>query len=71
MLGKLLHLTFDALLLSMVLSGLRRGSGLAVDLKSLPMDARGIVRGWLESGEWAMDFTTVVLGRSSYFERIR
>ena len=52
MLGKLLHLTFDALLLSMVLSGLRRGSGLAVDLKSLPMDARGIVRGWLESGEW-------------------
>lgn len=63
MFGKLFHLCFDAVLISMILSGIRRGSGLSMDLKSLPNDFRQIVRGWLEMGEWV---SQAAYGRGSW-----
>ncbi|PWN46351.1 hypothetical protein IE81DRAFT_319257 [Ceraceosorus guamensis] len=69
MFGSLMHLAFDAALLSMVLSGVRRGSGIGLDLNVFPADFRHFIRAYLEVGEWSMDFLTVVLGRSNYFTR--
>ncbi|WFD31888.1 hypothetical protein MSPP1_002928 [Malassezia sp. CBS 17886] len=62
MLGRVFHLLVDALLISMALSGIKRNTGLTLSLSRVSnRDVR----------KFLMDFTVVVLGRSSSFERIR
>lgn len=53
MLGKLFHLALDAALVAMVLSGVRRTTGITPSLIQVPSkDARNLLRAYLETGEW-------------------
>ncbi|GJN90746.1 hypothetical protein Rhopal_003760-T1 [Rhodotorula paludigena] len=72
MLGKLFHLTVDAILISLCLAGIKRSTGLSPALAKLRnKDLRQLASTYLEMGEWAMDFAVVFMGRSSAFERRR
>lgn len=94
MFGRIFHLVFDALLISVALSGIKRSTGLTPAVSRLPnKDVRNLMRIYLEAGEWVcvrslprfscdpvltcfafkqiMDFSVVILGRSSSFERVR
>ncbi|WFD03657.1 hypothetical protein MOBT1_002350 [Malassezia obtusa] len=72
MFGRVVHLIVDAMLISVVLSGIKRNTGLTLSLSRIPnRDVRKFFSAYLEAGEWLMDFTVVILGRSSTFERIR
>ena len=81
MLGRVLHVVVDAMLISMVLSGIKRNTGLTVALLRIKhLEMRKFVSAYLEAGEserrealtsQLMDFAVVCLGRSSSFERIR
>ncbi|TNY24703.1 hypothetical protein DMC30DRAFT_412943 [Rhodotorula diobovata] len=71
-LTQLTHLAFDALLVAMVLAGVKRSTGLAPALAKIKnRDLRALASSYLELGEWAMDFSVVFMGRSSAFERRR
>lgn len=70
MLGKLVHLGIDALLLSALLAGIRRSTGLTPKMSAVPnKDIRQLLRSYLECGEYVFDFAVVILGRSESFER--
>ncbi|TDL29793.1 DUF1748-domain-containing protein [Rickenella mellea] len=70
MFGKIVHLTFDALLISAFLAGIKRSTGLTLALSQVPnKDIRQLLRSYLEMGEYTFDFAVVVFGRSSSFER--
>ncbi|KAG6830616.1 hypothetical protein H0H92_015708 [Tricholoma furcatifolium] len=72
MLGKLIHLGFDALIISAFLAGIRRTTGLTPALATVPnKDIRQLLRTYLECGEYIFDFAVVIFGRSSSFERKR
>ncbi|WFD39864.1 uncharacterized protein MJAP1_002845 [Malassezia japonica] len=72
MFGRVVHLVVDAMLISVVLSGIKRNTGLTLSLARIPnRDVRKFFSAYLEAGEWLMDFAVVILGRSSSFERIR
>jgi len=59
-----------ALLVSALLAGVRRSTGLTPALSQVPnKDVRQLLRGYLELGEYAFDFAIVIFGRSSSFER--
>ncbi|KAF5364073.1 hypothetical protein D9756_000578 [Leucocoprinus leucothites] len=68
----LVHLGFDAMLLSAFLAGVKRTTGLTPALSQVPnKDIRQILRSYLEFGEYIFDFAVVIFGRSSSFERRR
>lgn len=70
MLGKLVHLGFDALLISAFLAGIKRSTGLTPKLVVVPnKDVRQLLGTYLEFGEYVFDFAVVVFGRSPSFER--
>ncbi|RDB20516.1 hypothetical protein Hypma_012427 [Hypsizygus marmoreus] len=70
MLGTLVHLGFDALLISAFLAGIRRTTSLTPALAQVPnKDVRHLLRSYLEIGEYIFDFAVVMFGRSSSFER--
>ncbi|EPT03120.1 hypothetical protein FOMPIDRAFT_1159192 [Fomitopsis schrenkii] len=72
MFGTLIHLCFDAALLSAFLAGIRRTTGLTPKLSDVPnKDVRQLLRSYLEFGEYVFDFGVVIFGRSSSFERRR
>ncbi|KAF9821047.1 hypothetical protein IEO21_01024 [Rhodonia placenta] len=72
MFGTLVHLGFDAMLLSAFLAGVRRTTGLTPKLSDVPnKDVRQLLRSYLEFGEYVFDFAVVIFGRSSSFERRR
>ncbi|KAI9227411.1 MAG: hypothetical protein DHS80DRAFT_17264 [Piptocephalis tieghemiana] len=72
MLGRLFHLTIDAALLSTSLAGIRRSTGLALDMDRIKNEeVRSIVARYLGFGEWAMDTSVAFLGTSGWFRRER
>nr|GAT53805.1 predicted protein [Mycena chlorophos] len=72
MLGKLVHIGLDLALISVVLAGLKRNTGLTPKLTQVPnKDVRQLLRTYLEFGEYAFDFAVVIAGRSASFERTR
>ncbi|SHO79325.1 Similar to S.cerevisiae protein YIL156W-B (Putative protein of unknown function) [Malassezia sympodialis ATCC 42132] len=72
MFGRVLHVFVDVMLISVVLSGIKRNTGLTVALHRIRhTEVRKMMSAYLEMGEWLMDFAVVVLGRSRSFERIR
>ncbi|KAK4555101.1 hypothetical protein LTR86_007867 [Recurvomyces mirabilis] len=74
-LGRLAHWTFDAVLLSAFLAGVRRSTGLTPSLKSESMTESPSVKKWVENylwvGETIMDQSVAIMGSSGYFERKR
>jgi len=72
MLGTLVHIGFDAMLISAFLAGVKRTTGLAPALSQVPnKEIRQFLRSYLEFGEYIFDFAVVIFGRSSSFERRR
>jgi Fungal protein of unknown function (DUF1748) len=86
-LGRLIHLSIDAVLVSTVLAGISRSSGLQYPF--LPpgcstnvffrvktdnvenKEVRSAVTKYLNIGEWVMDQTVAFMSTTSYFERKR
>ncbi|KAG0051631.1 hypothetical protein BGZ83_003508 [Gryganskiella cystojenkinii] len=72
MFGKLIHYAADAILISAVLAGIKRSTGLTVASNKIESkDLRSAVEKYLGIGEWIMDQGIVFLSASQYFERKR
>jgi len=70
MLGRLIHYGFDAILISAVLAGIKRQSGLTPALSRVPdKDIRHLIASYLEVGEYAVDIAILFFGRSRFFIR--
>ncbi|EMC94472.1 hypothetical protein BAUCODRAFT_149620 [Baudoinia panamericana UAMH 10762] len=74
-LGRLAHWTFDAVLLSAFLAGVRRSTGLTPSLKPDSLSESPGVKKWIENylwvGESIMDQSVALMSSSGYFERKR
>lgn len=69
-LGKLVHYSVDAILLSTIIAGVRRSTGLTLRPGAVDNpDAKPYIRKYLELGEWMLDSSTSVMAASGYFER--
>ncbi|TKA34666.1 hypothetical protein B0A54_13810 [Friedmanniomyces endolithicus] len=72
-LGRLAHYTFDAVLFSAFLAGVRRSTGLTIKPESMTESPN--VKSWIENylwvGETIMDQSVALMGSSGYFERKR
>jgi len=70
--ASLVHIGFDAVLISAFLAGVKRTTGLTPAISQVPnKDIRQFLNSYLEFGEYIFDFAVVVFGRSSSFERRR
>ncbi|KAI8084791.1 uncharacterized protein BX664DRAFT_351571 [Halteromyces radiatus] len=68
--GKLVHLTADAVLVSTVLAGIKRNTGLQPKVATIENDdLQSYVQKYLNVGEWVLDNSIVYMNNSSYFER--
>ncbi|ROV95840.1 hypothetical protein VSDG_05162 [Cytospora chrysosperma] len=78
-LGKLAHYAVDAVLISTILAGIRRSTGLTPSLKQEKLagdknndnEMHKWVTRYLAVGETAMDWAVVTAGQSGWFERNR
>ncbi|KAI6888918.1 hypothetical protein KC318_g8378 [Hortaea werneckii] len=74
-LGRLAHYTFDAVLVSAFLAGVKRSTGLTPSLKPESFSESPGVKKWIENylwvGETMMDQSVALMGTSGYFERKR
>ncbi|EJD06715.1 DUF1748-domain-containing protein [Fomitiporia mediterranea MF3/22] len=70
MLGRLVHYTFDAVLLSTVLAGVRRSSGFSPDSSTIgDPTLRSIADRFLGVGERIFDTVQATAVNSNYFKR--
>ncbi|KAJ1972634.1 hypothetical protein H4R34_005345 [Dimargaris verticillata] len=70
MVGRLIHYAADAVLLSTILAGIRRASGLSFKSESIEnKEVRSVVQSYLDLGERTFDFGTSLLAATKYFER--
>ncbi|CAG8577904.1 9571_t:CDS:2 [Paraglomus brasilianum] len=71
-LGRLLHVTVDAVLVSAVLAGIKRSTGLGLASEKIESkDLRDAVDKYLNVGEWVVDKSIFFMSSSGYFERRR
>ncbi|PPQ73183.1 hypothetical protein CVT26_014782 [Gymnopilus dilepis] len=69
-LGKLVHYTVDAVLLSTVVAGVRRSSGFTPDASAIPdPTVRSIAEKFLGVGETVFDMIQATAVNSSYFKK--
>jgi Fungal protein of unknown function (DUF1748) len=69
-LGRLTHYAFDALLLSSVVAGVKRSTGLQPDLSQIQdASAKSILEKYFGIGEFVFDSTVAAAGASRYFVR--
>ncbi|KAF8945803.1 hypothetical protein BGZ47_001940 [Haplosporangium gracile] len=72
MIGKLAHYAADAILVSAVIAGVKRSSGLSVATEKIESsEVRSYVEKYLSVGEIVIDQTAAFMSTSSYFERKR
>ncbi|KAF9546563.1 hypothetical protein EC957_009641 [Mortierella hygrophila] len=70
MLGKLFHYAADAILISAVLAGIKRSTGLTVASNKIESkDVRSAVDQYLGLGEWVVDQGIMFMSNSKYFYR--
>lgn len=73
--GRLTHYAFDAVLISALLAGMKRSTGLTPSVKTEAISENKEVSKWinkyLDVGEWVMDQTVAIAGASGYFKRER
>ncbi|KAI8082465.1 hypothetical protein BDF21DRAFT_462533 [Thamnidium elegans] len=68
--GRLFHFTADAVLISAVLAGVKRNSGLQPATSQIENeDVRKYVNKYLDIGEWVVDSSVTFMNNSPYFER--
>ncbi|KAK4166832.1 hypothetical protein QBC43DRAFT_204629, partial [Cladorrhinum sp. PSN259] len=74
-LGRLTHYAFDAVLISTLLAGMRRSTGLTFKAERLGDEkesgAVGYVKKYLSVGEWVLDQSVAIASSSGWFERTR
>ncbi|KIK10311.1 hypothetical protein K443DRAFT_670938 [Laccaria amethystina LaAM-08-1] len=69
-LGKLVHYTVDAVLLSTVVAGVRRSTGFAPNASAIPDPTiRSVAEKFLGVGETVFDMIQATAVNSSYFKR--
>ncbi|KAK9472548.1 DUF1748-domain-containing protein [Dipodascopsis tothii] len=72
MLGKIVHYGVDLMLVSAVLAGVKRSTGLQFKADSIEStDVRTAVVRYLDVGEWLLDTGVAFMSTSTYFERKR
>lgn len=75
MIGRLTHYAFDAVLISTILAGMRRSTGLTLNADRISNDKNSEMTKWVDRylgvGEWVMDQSTAVAGSSGWFNRTR
>ncbi|KAI1319911.1 hypothetical protein EDD11_002586 [Mortierella claussenii] len=72
MIAKIVHYAADAVLVSAVLAGIKRSTGLGVATHKIESeDVRTYVDKYLTVGEWVVDQGSAFLSSSQYFERKR
>ncbi|KAF9430713.1 hypothetical protein BGZ94_004704 [Podila epigama] len=72
MISKFVHYAADAVLVSAVLAGIKRSTGLSVATQKIESnDVRGYVEKYLSVGEWVVDQGSAFMAASQYFERKR
>jgi len=68
--GKVVHYSFDAILISTIVAGIRRSTGLTLRPNAVDSpDMQSYVRRYLEVGEWVLDSSSNIMAASGYFER--
>ncbi|KAH9892186.1 hypothetical protein F4778DRAFT_751156 [Xylariomycetidae sp. FL2044] len=73
-LGRLTHYAFDAVLISTIIAGMRRSTGLTFQKDRIGGENKEMnkwVEKYLNVGEWVMDQSVAVAGTSSFFQRSR
>ncbi|KAG2235054.1 DUF1748-domain-containing protein [Thamnidium elegans] len=68
--SKILHYTFDAILITTVLAGIKRSTGIQPATSKIESTTiRGYVDKYLGFGEWVFDMSVVYFSHSSYFTK--
>lgn len=68
--GKVVHFGADLALLSGFLAGVHRSTGLTPNIEKIGnKDAEGLVKRYLDAGEWAFDSSVAYFGASDWFKR--
>ncbi|KAK4194947.1 hypothetical protein QBC40DRAFT_289874 [Triangularia verruculosa] len=74
-LARLTHYAFDAVLVSAILAGVKRSTGLTFQADQIGSDENDAFRKftykYLGMGEWIMDQTVAIAGSSKWFKRTR
>ncbi|ODQ64730.1 DUF1748-domain-containing protein [Nadsonia fulvescens var. elongata DSM 6958] len=66
--GKIMHIGADLALVSAVLAGIKRSTGLTFDSNNFEnREARGYVQKYLDVGEWVFDTSLLFIRNSDYF----
>ncbi|CUS24731.1 LAQU0S19e00364g1_1 [Lachancea quebecensis] len=69
-LGKAFHISFDLVLVSACLAGIKRNTGLTPKVDAIgDPHVKGYVSKYLNVGESCYDYTVATLGSSHYFVR--
>lgn len=65
-----MHFSFDAVLVSALIAGVRRNTGLTLRSNTVEnKDAQTFIAKYLEVGEWMLDTSATIMRASGYFER--
>ncbi|KAI8331880.1 hypothetical protein BC941DRAFT_437817 [Chlamydoabsidia padenii] len=68
--GKLIHWTADAILITTLLAGIKRNTGLQPKISLIGNDQLvSYMQQYLALGEWVLDTSIVYMNDSIYFER--
>ncbi|KAI7901880.1 uncharacterized protein BX663DRAFT_512695 [Cokeromyces recurvatus] len=68
--SKLVHYAFDAILITTILAGIKRSTGLQPATSKIESSTiRNYVDKYLNVGEWIFDMTIAYLKHSSYFTK--
>ncbi|KAF3069752.1 DUF1748-domain-containing protein [Daldinia decipiens] len=74
-LGRLTHYAVDAVLISTILAGMRRSTGLTFNTERVTVGETKEANKWIEKylgvGEWVMDQSVAIAGSSGWFQRTR
>ncbi|KAG9294208.1 hypothetical protein G9A89_021567 [Geosiphon pyriformis] len=72
MLGKVLHLAADVVMVSAILAGIKKSSGLTVATDKIEdPDIKKAVVTWLNVGEMVVDYGIVFMKNSTAFRQVR
>ncbi|KTW29822.1 hypothetical protein T552_01027 [Pneumocystis carinii B80] len=70
-LGKIVHISLDLVLISSVLAGIRRSTGLTIKTNMFDKDTEMVINKYLSIGNWVVDQSVTFMSTSKYFERRR
>ncbi|QSL64977.1 hypothetical protein MERGE_002281 [Pneumocystis wakefieldiae] len=69
--GRIVHISFDLILVSSVLAGIKRSTGLTIKTNMFDKDTEMVINKYLSIGDWVMDQSISLMASSKYFEKRR